>query len=154
MKIIFKTESESDMAVLAKDLVDAGIASLELVTLDGMLGAGKTTLVKEILAALGCTDTVTSPTFTLVEPYNFDHHSVYHLDLYRLEDPEEIESLGYRDWFSGGNLIFVEWPEKAAGFLPEYDLNVMIKIIDSKRELEIKAGSDAGRILLDKLQLC
>jgi len=139
------------MPALAKKLVQAGIAKLELVTFDGMLGAGKTTFIKEILAELGCKDTVTSPTFTLVEPYQFAGYSVLHLDLYRLNEPQEIESLGYRDWFSVGNLILIEWPEKAAGFLPDYDLNIMIQIQDNKRQLEIKAGTDAGRLVLEKL---
>lgn len=151
MKKILTTESATDMTVLAKKLVNAGIATLELVTLDGMLGAGKTTLVREILRALGCKDTVKSPTFTLVEPYQFDGHSILHLDLYRMEAPREIESLGYRDWFSVGNLILIEWPEKAAGFLPDYDLNIMIQIQDDNRQLEIKAGTDAGSLVLEKL---
>lgn len=152
MKKSFIAKKEADMAVLAKNLVSAGVAKLELLTLDGMLGAGKTTLVREILAALGCKDTIKSPTFTLVEPYQFAGHSILHLDLYRLEKPQEIESLGYRDWFSGGNLILLEWPEKAAGFLPDCDLNVMIQIRNDNRQLEIEAGTDAGRLVLEKLQ--
>lgn len=145
-------KNEADMATLAKNLVGAGISKLELVTLGGMLGAGKTTLVKEILSALGCKDTVKSPTFTLVEPYEFGDYSVLHLDLYRLEDPQEIEALGYRDWFSVGNLILVEWPEKATGFLPLYDLNIMIQIQENQRQIEINAGSDAGKAVLANLK--
>jgi tRNA threonylcarbamoyladenosine biosynthesis protein TsaE len=153
MSKIFISTSEADMAWLAKNLVKAGIATLELVTLDGMLGAGKTTLVKNILLVLGYKGLVKSPTFTLVEPYQFGEHSILHLDLYRMEDPREIEALGYRDWFNGNNLILLEWPEKAAGFLPDYDLNVMINTQDNKRQLVFKAGTEAGRQVLEKLEL-
>lgn len=139
------------MARLAEKLVQSGMDKLELVTFNGMLGAGKTTMIKEILAAMGCTDTVKSPTFTLVEPYQFADHSVLHLDLYRLESPQEIESLGYRDWFSAGNLILLEWPEKAPGFLPKSDLNVMIQIEGDTRQLEITAGTTAGEQVLERL---
>jgi len=139
------------MADLAKKLVTAGIAKLGLVTLGGMLGAGKTTLVKEILGVLGYQGVVKSPTFTLVEPYNFGQYSIMHLDLYRLEDPQEIEFLGYRELFSGDRLVLIEWPEKAHGFLPEPDLNVMIQIQENRRHILLESYTAAGNLLLEQL---
>ncbi|MFV1992773.1 MAG: tRNA (adenosine(37)-N6)-threonylcarbamoyltransferase complex ATPase subunit type 1 TsaE [Acidiferrobacterales bacterium] len=144
-------KNEAEMADLAKKLVNAGLAKLGLVTLGGMLGAGKTTLVKEILRALGYQGLVKSPTFTLAEPYQFGQYSIMHLDLYRLEDPQEIEFLGYREWFSGNKLVLVEWPEKAHGFLPEPDLNVMIQIQENRRQILLESGTTAGNLLLEQL---
>lgn len=105
---------------LAQRLVGA-----ELVFVRGDLGAGKTTLVRGILAGLGHSSCVPSPTYTLLEPYSIDGREVVHLDLYRLNDPAELEMLGARD-FLGECLCLVEWPERAAGYLPAADVDVRI----------------------------
>lgn len=97
-----------------------------IVLLNGDLGAGKTTLVRGLLRHLDFEGTVKSPTYTLVEPYNIKGRRIYHFDLYRLGDPEELEYMGGRDYWSSDSLCLIEWPEMAKGYLPEEDLNLTI----------------------------
>lgn len=98
-----------------------------LVTLEGDLGAGKTTLVRALLHALGHNGPVRSPTYAIVESYRIGDLDVYHLDLYRLADPDELDYIGLRDWLDGSNLVLVEWPERGAGFLPTPDLHIQLE---------------------------
>jgi len=109
-----------------------------VVLLHGDLGAGKTTLVRGLLRSLGFTGTVKSPTYTLVEPYRIKDRDIYHFDLYRLGDPEELEYLGVRDYFRQDALCLIEWPEKAEGFIPNGDLAITLAYDNDARTAQIK----------------
>ncbi len=109
--------TEAQMEALGRELAALSRPPL-VVTLSGPLGAGKTTLVRAWLRALGHSGPVRSPTYTLIETYRLDHLTVHHLDLYRLGDPEELELIGVRDLDTADALWLVEWPERGANRLP------------------------------------
>lgn len=119
-------------------------AGERVIYLRGDLGAGKTTLVRGLLQALGHPGRVPSPTYTLVEPYELGARSVLHLDLYRLADPEELAFLGIRD-MSG--ILLVEWPEKGAHFLPPPDLICSLAVEGEGRCLATEASTAEGEAL-------
>lgn len=106
-----------------------------VVFLVGNLGAGKTTLVRGILRGLGHSGAVKSPTYNIVEPYSINEQSIFHFDLYRLMDVEELEYMGIRDYLTDDSICFIEWPEKGDGLLPKPDMQIEIKINGSEREL-------------------
>jgi len=110
-----------------------------LIFLHGDLGTGKTTLVRGLLRHLGFKGTVKSPTYALVEPYHIASRDIYHFDLYRLADPEELEYMGGRDYLSSDALCLIEWPEKAQGFLPTENLNLFIQHDDTCRDIRIES---------------
>jgi len=116
--------------------------------LSGALGAGKTTLVRGLAHALGIEGPIKSPTYTLIEPYSHGAITLYHFDLYRLGDGEELEYLGARDAFAEPAVRVLEWPERAAGWLPEPDLHVRLSIAGSGRDAEVRARSARGAALL------
>lgn len=121
--------------------------------IEGELGAGKTTLCRGILRGLGIQGAVKSPTFTLVEPYETDRYQIFHFDLYRLEDPNELEYIGVDDYFGGQHVCLVEWPERGEGFLPDYDLRIRLNLVDGGREVIIDSGTDKGRRICRKLEI-
>ncbi len=139
--------TEADMEVFGGRFTTT-LGNLKLVTLNGPLGAGKTTFVRGLLRALGHTGAVKSPTFTLVEPYEMNGRRFFHFDLYRLKDPEELEFLGIRDYLAGPDLCVVEWAERAKGLLPAPDVAVMIVPVNNGRSVTVTAYTSQGEAWL------
>lgn len=131
----------------------AAIVEPILITLSGDLGAGKTTLSRGLITALGHHGAVKSPTFTLVETYEIGSLAVAHFDLYRLADPEELEFIGIRDYLDGSMLCLVEWPDRGKPMLPDADLALEMLVTGRTRELLWRAGSEKGRALAVALDL-
>lgn len=127
-----------------------------IVFLEGTLGAGKTTMCRGTLRAFGHQGAVKSPTYTLVEAYEFGERRVFHFDLYRLGDPEELEYMGIRDYFAPGNLCLIEWPQRGAGVLPQSDLDVKVLLSGAggamQREVTVSAHTELGRGIMSSLR--
>ena len=117
----------------------------------GLSGAGKTTFTRGIVQGFGHTGKVKSPTYTLVEPYELERANVYHFDLYRLGDPEELEYMGIRDYFSAQAICVVEWPEKGGEFIPVPDLNMTLSYVGDERNIVINSASERGSVIIEKL---
>jgi len=120
--------------------------------LQGELGAGKTTFVRGFLRQLGYKGAVKSPTYTLVEPYDFAGKTIYHFDLYRLNSPDELENIGLRDYFNPDAICLVEWPEKAGKRLGQPDLVVRFGFLATGRKLDLRAETPAGEVLIQHLK--
>jgi tRNA threonylcarbamoyladenosine biosynthesis protein TsaE len=115
-----------------------------VIFLNGDLGAGKTTLARALVQALGYPGKVKSPTYTLVEIYVISSLYLYHFDFYRFNDPEEWQEAGFREYFNESSICLVEWPEKAGGLLPPADIEVALRVLDTGRHAEIHAGTQKG----------
>ena len=126
----YQLDAEQDTCALGAQLaaILTRFNGSAVVFLEGQLGAGKTTLVRGLLQAMGHSGAVKSPTYTLLEPYNVQGHEVYHFDLYRVNDPQELEFVGFDEIVDGPGLKLFEWAEKAQGWLPEPDVHVRIKV--------------------------
>lgn len=152
---LFLHDEASTVAIgqkLGKVMTAGGV-----IFLTGTLGAGKTTLTRGVLKSFGHTGAVKSPTYTLVEPYEFTGDTretgrvVYHFDLYRLADPEELEYMGIREYFDGQALCIVEWPDKGEGFLPVADVILNFSPENEGRILKISARTRKGEAALKHL---
>ncbi len=143
---------EAECAAAAAALARRPEVREAFIALHGPLGAGKTTFVRHLLHALGVRGPIKSPTYALMEPYTLpgagDVTSIWHFDFYRFDDPQEWEDAGFRDVFAGPGLKLVEWPEKAAGLLPEADLAVDIDSDNERRHVRFSAHTALGARLL------
>ncbi len=117
----------------------------------GDLGAGKTTLVRGVLRALGVREKVKSPTYALVELYKLSKLDLYHFDFYRFNDPAEWVDAGLRELFTDAAVVIVEWPERAQGLLPQADLDLALAPSGSGRQLGLVARSELGGQMLEVL---
>lgn len=128
---------------LAKEILKRKGEAAFVVFLDGDLGTGKTTLVKEIIFTLGVKEKVKSPTFTIIEPYELNNENIYHVDLYRIIDPTELEIIGLREYLNESKaIIFIEWPEKSYGYLKKFDLKISLKhLSENERKCRIELNT-------------
>lgn len=119
------------------------------IELRGDLGAGKTTLVRHLLRALGVPGRIKSPTYAVVEPYELPGINIWHFDFYRFSDPREWMDAGFRDIFASPGLKLAEWPEKAAGCVPLADIVVQLEVQDdASRQVTLTAKTELGATLL------
>ena len=140
-------DSEADTQAFATRLAGAlqAVGGDAFIALHGDLGAGKTTLVRHLLRALGVTGRVKSPTYAVVESYDLPAFAVWHLDFYRFNDPQEFEDAGLRDIFASPGLKLAEWPDKAAGHLPAADWQLHLHSAgDTRRTVELRSHSARG----------
>ena len=119
----------------------------------GDLGAGKTTLVRGLLEALGHRGAVRSPTYTLIEPYAVSKLDLYHFDFYRFTDPEEFVDAGLEEYFGGQGVCLVEWPDKGAPFVPAPDLEVQLEPEGDGRRASLRGCSERGQQCLSRITL-
>lgn len=131
---------------LASVLVRGGVLYLQ-----GDLGAGKTTLSRGIIQSLGHSGAVKSPTYTLVEPYELSGLRVFHFDLYRLADPEELEFIGIRDYFDPGTVCIIEWPDRGGDLIPPPDLVLTLEKVGKGRSATLQASTENGQTMLGEL---
>ena len=136
---------ESDTAAFAQVLAAQPALANAYITLQGDLGAGKTTLVRHLLRALGVQGRIKSPTYAVVEPHEGADFPISHFDFYRFDDPREWEDAGFRDIFASPGLKVAEWPEKAAAVTPIADVAISIEAIDeSERRVHLQAQTAVG----------
>ena len=145
-------QSEQDTERFAQQLAALPELRNAYVTLHGDLGAGKTTLVRHWLRALGVQGRIKSPTYAVVEPHEVPGLAIWHFDFYRFSDPREWEDAGFRDVFASPGLKLAEWPEKAAALIPAADVAIHIEAPDeSSRQVELQAHTALGQQLLQGL---
>ena len=133
MKII-NVKNLEDLPRAASELIES-LNGHTIIALHGTMGAGKTTLIREIASQMGVVDNVTSPTFAIVNQYNTaDDSRIYHFDFYRIEKVEEAYDFGYEEYFFSGDLCFVEWPERIAELMPDDTLNITIELTEDNNE--------------------
>ena len=149
----FTTRLENEDATVSMGkLIAQSLSPGMTIFLHGDLGAGKTTISRGIIQGLGHDGRVKSPTYTLVEPYELADVTAYHFDLYRLADPEELEFMGFRDYFNDKAVCLIEWPEKGQDFLPQADLELYLTYVGEQREIRFKPLSNLGNETVKKIE--
>lgn len=143
--------NESQAQELAQVLTQVLTVPL-FITLSGQLGAGKTTLVRALLRAYGYEQAIKSPTYTIVESYPLEKFSLHHFDWYRLDQEDELEFLGFRDYLGSDAINIVEWPQKAPSYAKQQDIEITIDIEDEKRIICFTSHTVAGDLCVQKLK--
>ena len=151
MQLTRQLATEADTLAFGAALAP-GLRPGTVIYLSGELGAGKTTLARGLLHALGVKERVKSPTYTLVEPYTISSLYLYHFDFYRLRYTDEWVDAGFREHFNGDAVCLVEWPEKAGRQLPAPDVTIEMAVAGDGRSVTITAETEAGRNCLMRLQ--
>lgn len=131
---VFVLQSEADLSSVAKSIISLS-SGKRVFALLGEMGAGKTTFIKEMVKQLGVEETVSSPTFSIINEYltSKEGEKIFHADLYRLEDELEAEEIGFEEYLNGENYIFIEWPQIIEHWLPENTVTLQFEIIDHNR---------------------
>ena len=140
--MIFESFTPEDTFTIGKKLAET-VRPGEIYTLNGDLGVGKTVFTKGLAAGLGIKEPVTSPTFTILQEYESGRLPLYHFDVYRIGDPEEMDEIGYEDYFYGHGICLIEWAELIEELIPEEAIAVYI-------EKELDKGLDYRRIRIEK----
>jgi tRNA threonylcarbamoyladenosine biosynthesis protein TsaE len=150
--------TEADSAALGAALGQALAAQRDAAECDGLaiglagdLGAGKTTVVRALLRALGVEGSVKSPTYALLEPYEASRLNLYHFDFYRFKRPEDFDAAGFGEYFGPGNVCLVEWPQHAGARLPALDLEVALEVCDAGRDVTLRARTENGARCLERV---
>ncbi|NVO06120.1 MAG: tRNA (adenosine(37)-N6)-threonylcarbamoyltransferase complex ATPase subunit type 1 TsaE [Rhodoferax sp.] len=150
LQLLWHDESATQ-AFAARLAEQAGLADA-FITLHGDLGAGKTTLTRHLLHALGVTGRIKSPTYTIVESYETAAFAIWHFDFYRFNDPQEWEDAGFRDIFASPGLKLAEWPQKADGLLPQADLDIaLFTENESARRATLSSSTPRGAAIVQAL---
>lgn len=146
-------KNENALALVALSLSEYLKAPF-ILYLKGDLGAGKSTLVRHLLNAFGYTETVKSPSYSLIEPYFFNSFQIFHLDLYRLNDPEELEFIGLRDYCHDQSILLIEWPEKGGEAIPNADMICQISFTSDchERSISWQSLTQTGEVCLHAIK--
>ena len=122
---------EDDIEDAASELLS--VATHKIIRIEAPMGAGKTTLIKSLCSVLGVKETISSPTFSIVNHYQTNSDTIYHFDFYRIEDPNEAADIGIEEYFESNAFCFLEWAEKIETHLPKSIDHFYIDVLDSKR---------------------
>jgi tRNA threonylcarbamoyladenosine biosynthesis protein TsaE len=143
--------SVAEMEMWGRKLFQSAEGRPIVLLLKGDLGVGKTTFVRGFLQAADHKGIVKSPTFSLVETYDVSSHPIHHFDLYRLNNPAELNAIGWHDFFNAQQTCLIEWPDKAGAQLVTYDICCELTISETQRHMQCYAGSLLGKTILERL---